>query len=565
MTVLRSWADVEAFEGGPTEAEMQVIEASQAGEQCILGDGLRPTKDDPDRTVRAEILRYLLLGGTEDRRVHESGVWLAGGNIVGVLDLDFLSIAGGLSLQACRFDAIIRSASGTLVEVDLSDSELVGWNAANAIISGSVNLNGCISTGEVALFGAQIGGTLFAAGARLRGPFGTALSAHGAQVSGSVVLGAEQGDDTENGLAPLVADGTVVFNGAQVGGFFAEGVTIKAPPKGNALSLNVLTSSYHVVLNGLHATGEVKLEGARIAGRLGLEKARLGNDKGHAFNGQRMQVEQSFVWKKVTVDTGAVSLNGAHVTELDDDPQNWPGADSLYLDGFTFDRIRGRVSTSRDRMAWLRDGSYFDGEFRPQPYTHYAKFLRDTGHDEDARAVLTERERLRRRSARRQRIADGDSFALPVNAWLWIWDLLLRLVVGYGHRPFNSVIALALLITLAILPAHFAWEEGSFAPNASPIQISEGWIAALSAENPARAWSAKGAAGQDWETFNRYAYGVDVVIPIINFGQTEAWAPSTHRGPWGWHLWWARWVLTSLGWIVTALGAAAITGIIRRE
>jgi len=56
-----------------------------------------------------------------------------------------------------------------------------------------------------------------------------------------------------------------------------------------------------------------------------------------------------------------------------------------------------------------------------------------------------------------------------------------------------------------------------------------------------------------------------VVIPIIDFGQTGAWAPSTTRGPWGERLWWARWILSALGWIVAALGAAAVTGIIRKD
>ena len=37
------------------------------------------------------------------------------------------------------------------------------------------------------------------------------------------------------------------------------------------------------------------------------------------------------------------------------------------------------------------------------------------------------------------------------------------------------------------------------------------------------------------------------------------------RKPWGWHLWWLKGVLSVMGWIVTALGAAAITGIIRRD
>ena len=111
--------------------------------------------------------------------------------------------------------------------------------------------------------------------------------------------------------------------------------------------------------------------------------------------------------------------------------------------------------------------------------------------------------------------------------------------------------------------------------------VSDDWTALVATEeHPAEVWSGDAlprgsdltasewkaiAPGRDWETFNRYAYGFDVVIPIIDFGQTDAWAPSTTRGPWGWHLWWGRWVLSVMGWIVTALGAAAITGIIRRE
>jgi len=55
------------------------------------------------------------------------------------------------------------------------------------------------------------------------------------------------------------------------------------------------------------------------------------------------------------------------------------------------------------------------------------------------------------------------------------------------------------------------------------------------------------------------------VVAIAAIWQTEYWAPSTTRGPWGWHLCWVRWALTVAGWIVTAVGAAAITGIVRRE
>jgi hypothetical protein len=55
------------------------------------------------------------------------------------------------------------------------------------------------------------------------------------------------------------------------------------------------------------------------------------------------------------------------------------------------------------------------------------------------------------------------------------------------------------------------------------------------------------------------------VIPLIDLGQTDAWAPSTNRGVWGERLWRYGFFLHILGWFITALGAAAVTGIIRRD
>jgi hypothetical protein len=55
------------------------------------------------------------------------------------------------------------------------------------------------------------------------------------------------------------------------------------------------------------------------------------------------------------------------------------------------------------------------------------------------------------------------------------------------------------------------------------------------------------------------------VVPILDLGQTDAWAPSKDRGPWGWWLWWMRWVLAAAGWVVTGLGVAAVTGVMQRN
>jgi hypothetical protein len=214
------------------------------------------------------------------------------------------------------------------------------------------------------------------------------------------------------------------------------------------------------------------------------------------------------------------------------------------------------------------------------------------GHDSDARTILLQRDRHLgpANRARLKMTPDGTWKAAFLSLWYDLThpirifiDYMFRIIAGYGHRPFRSIPLLIVLIAVTTFPAHMAWEEGSFAPNSAVIQNSKDWKKYDKAEEkPAHVWSGDvppevwtkptpdaewkhHAPGQDWETFNRYAYGLDVVIPIINFGQTEAWAPSTNRGWWGKQLYWMRWVLGALGWIVTALGAAAITGVIRRD
>jgi hypothetical protein len=148
-------------------------------------------------------------------------------------------------------------------------------------------------------------------------------------------------------------------------------------------------------------------------------------------------------------------------------------------------------------------------------------------------------------------------------------------VVGYGYKPANAAYSLFALFVAATVLAHCTWEEGSFAPNSDVILVSDGWQKALEADclppaqgcdpNPAATWSNDPQRGLDWDSFNRYGYAADLVIPVLNLGQTDAWAPSKDRGPWGFALWWSRWVLIAAGWIVTALGVAALTGIMQRN
>ncbi|MEL6806731.1 MAG: hypothetical protein AAFO97_03035 [Pseudomonadota bacterium] len=623
MAILRTYAEVLELE--PNEAELDLIEKCQAGEQCIRGFDV-PKEPSDTSTIRADILRYLLLGGCENCVVNERGVWLIGGYISGTLNLGFATVHGATRLQNCYFETQLLSEQTSFKLVDLSGSTLNGWLAQGAKIEGNVFLEHITASVTIHLSGTTIGGQLSCVGAKLTAKEGHALSAHSAKIEGGVFLdnitasatidlnsaaitgqlaceGAHITTQKPYALVavnvqitggvflhprvhtekdkietPFHATGELRFNGATLGGVYGEDITLEATTSNTTLSLGGTTINGSVRLSGCTSTGEMMLAGSKISGRLICEKVQFQNTQGHAFNGKAMRVDRAFIWKKLSEEgTGAVSLNGAHVEELDDDPENWPEGHDLHLDGFTYTRITAKVATVPARMDWLKLGSDFGGDFRPQPYSQYAKFLRAVGHDSDARSVLEQGEALARADQRRRRMDPNETQGLNDLQWklntAWVWldrtvfDPAFKRVIGYGHAPFRALQALMVLILLCFIPSFVAYHKGQFAPNSAVILESSSWNqpSIQEADNPAAAWSDKTGKGRDWESFSAGAYAVDVVIPIINFGQTDAWAPSTTRGAWGYYLWWARWVFTVLGWLVTALGAAAITGIIRRE
>lgn len=561
LPIIRTWAEAEALEPPLTQAELDLRSACLTGEPCLLSDGRRPDSEEkqPDRVVRADILRFFILGGDTTGLI---GVELKGAYITGSLNLNFVDVSGATRLENCRFEKQIFTRQTRFELLNLSGSAFPGINAQGATVAGNVILRDCVSTAKVSFSGAQIGRQFLAAGAQFSSETDFSLNLQGAVINGPVFLHPILAEAQERVETPFTSKGCVSLSRAQVGALYADKVRLVATLYNDVVRAPNMVVKGDVRLNGAEIEGEVKLEGSRIEGNLECEKASLTNPDGFAFNAQRVRVDQVLLWKGVRHGEGVVNLGGAHVGELDDAPEDWPGKDTFLMDGFTYDRIKGKVSTPPERRKWLENGSYFKGEFRPQPMTQYAKFLQATGHDAQARNVLMRREALVREFERKE-------FSGIKRVLRAITDKAQQWLVGYGHDPRRSLYWLIVLILITALPAQLAWNEGSMAPNAAPVLVSETWqdLAAkprLHLPNPAEEWS-NSVPGRDWETFNAVAYGLDVVIPIIDFGQTDAWAPSTSRQVWGQFLYWWRWVMTVAGWIVTAVGAAAITGIIRRD
>jgi hypothetical protein len=565
MPLIRSRADIDSLLGGPTPAEEKLLAATLAGEPCVLGDSVPPEgRSDPAVHIRADVLRYLITGGCDSHPVADSGVNLVGAHIEDLLNIDFVTAVGRTCIVASAFDKPISAIQARLQYLDFSHSRFPELNAERMRVLGSAFFRKVESSGPVTFPGVRIGGQLSLNGAILGAAQGMSVNAQSAKVTSSILF------------REAHATGQVTFMSSSVGGQLNCRASSFLAIDADALNIERAQISGDLVLDSVVATASVSISGARIGGQLDCDNAHFSAPNNTALNAQLSSAAQGMLFRNVKIGRGRISLISAHVGSLLDDPNSWPQGDRFHLNNFCYDFIYDtNFSKFADRLDWLKNGSLVNGNFYASPYTHLANVYQRMGREKEAREVLFERERLRRIHARQHSQIEPDGEVSVAFHSLWrdlmnlmqySADLVFRWVVGYGLYPFRSLYILAGLTILATLLAHLAWEEGSMAPNSDTILTSAEWIAATEdSDNPAQAWSAKFGAGQDWASFNRYAFAADLVIPIIDLGQTEAWAPSTNRGIWGQRLWRYGFFLTIAGWIVTALGAAAITGIIRRD
>jgi len=498
-----------------TAGEAVVLERAVAGGAAQLSHDALPG-DDPDRTVRAGLIRFLLLGGSSDYPCHEKGVTVVGARITGELDLELCTVAGRLNLWFCDIPGGINLHAAVIAGLSLDGSKLSVLQTSHLVSKGSVHLRrGFVAEMGVDLTGARIGGQLACNGGRFFNPGGHALAAQGAVIDGDVML-----------------------------------------------------------RDGFVANGTVNFSGAVLRGQLECVRAAMQAETDNAFAMQGTQVAEIFYWRDMDVAAGNVVLTGAVVGALADDTKSWPEDGRLMMDGFRYGRFVYTDTTARRRLRWL--AKHTSNAFQPQPYQQLARVIGEMGHRYDRGKVLIEMEERLRAQQRRDMRAGGGR----VPAWLrpgwnalrvglhWVWDRLLRLVVGYGYRPWRAFIGATVLIALVWAISAEVWRQGDFAPNAAPVLVSAAWQeAALDPDiaNPAAHWSRDDGPGRDYETFRPWIYAVDVVVPIVNLGQDDAWAPSTSRGPWGRFAHGTEWIVRVLGWVITALAAGAVAGVIRNE
>ncbi|GAA0321580.1 hypothetical protein NE235_18825 [Actinoallomurus spadix] len=489
----------------------------------------------------------------------DGAVRLRGARLTGSMSLirARLSCPGGRALDGSNLtiDGWLAVRAATVTgRFGLQNARIAGWidlaaarlsnPGGDAFTAGGLAVDGGVwchrgfsAEGAVRLVGARLGGNLTLTGARLDTPGGTALN----------VARASMADLDADGLT---ARGVVIMAGAEI----ARRVTLRDArlgdgPDDTALDADGVTTGT-LVMRGLEARGAVLIRTARISGRMTLADARL-SASGIALRLSRTEIGADVFCHRMTVEgrvkltgarigrelildrvrfvppgdgvaldartitvgeltltgpvEGAVQLDHARVGVLRDDPDHWPSA--LSLDGFTYDALEPRLSAA-ERLTWL---SRDPGGCPPQPYEQLAAFYARIGQPGQARRVLYARELHQRRTMSR------------VGR---VWSFLQDAAVGYGYRSWRAVAWLALLLMVGSVVY-------GFAPPA-PLKAGEA------------------------PHFNPVMYTLDLLLPIVDLGQQNAFNPAGAQQ-------WFSYILVAAGWVLATTIAAGAARVITRR
>lgn len=483
--------------------------------------------------------------------MHEAGVQLAGAWIEGGLRLSNCSVEYRVNLFDCVLDAPLHAFDARLRSLNLTGSSVVGLRADRVAVAGGLFLrSGFDCTGPVSLAGARIGGDLDCSGGRFAAPATTAIDLSGAAVGGQIFMG--------DGFA---AEGAVRLVGSNVGGDLCASGGMFSNVGGVAIGADALRVGGNVLLDtNARAAGEVRLAGAAIVGHLSLEGGRFANDGAVAIHAENAEIGHALILRRTVID-GRFVLTDAAAGSLADDLDSWPKG-QIVLDGFRYQRISSPAVSAEMRLDWLRRQVPADigTTFRPQPWEHLIRVLRDMGHARDATMVAIGKQQALRQAGHIGNRSDRAQFApfwhrsaallglrTTANHWAnlagnaatrWLHDAY-GVIAGFGYRPGRIVMWMLVVWLAGGLYFDRMAREGIMAP-AEPTLL----IAALDGTKRPSAQSGPGNCGvrnevapefywwacpgmpSEYPHYNPWLFSADLILPVVDFHQFTFWAPA---------------------------------------
>ncbi|MFG2286649.1 membrane-associated oxidoreductase [Streptomyces sp. NPDC048595] len=419
---------------------------------------------------------------------------VTGARITGVLDLKYATIDAAVRLSHCHFDDAPDLYGARLRQLNLSKSVLPGLTSGALRVEGVLRMTDCRTRGPVRLGGAQISGALFMERAQFTAPDDS-----------EPVLQLNQAEIGDDLWAPeMRAHGQVRLTGAAVAGRINVQDAEFHHPGGTALDAQNLTVGAHVRARCLRARGRVELRGSRISGRLDLLHAHLSHPGDTALRASSCVIGELWLRRGDRIE-GALNLRRSHIEILTLEPEMLP--DQVHLSNLTYTVLAPHEPAER-RLPMLE----LEGDrYEPYGYEQLTAAYRHVGDDDAARLVQLAKQRRRRATL----------------TWYGrLWGHVQDATVGYGFRPLRAAVWLLSLTAV-----------GSIAYG-------------LHHPRPVKADEAPG--------FNPVFYTLDLLLPVVNFGQESAFAPD------GWYQW-LSYALIITGWILATTILAGVTRTVSRQ
>ncbi|MFJ6756365.1 membrane-associated oxidoreductase [Streptomyces sp. NPDC091273] len=419
---------------------------------------------------------------------------VTGARVVGVLDLKHAAIGVSVRLNGCRFDEAPDLYGAQLRELDLSGSVLPGLTSANVRVEGALRMTDCQMRGPVRLSGAQVSGALYMERTR----FTAADDSEPVLQLNQAAIGADI-------WAPQMrAHGQVRLTGASVAGRINLQDAEFDTPGGTALDAQNLTVGAHVRARRMRARGRVELRGSHITSRLDLLHADLSHPGDTALRASSCVIGELWLGAGDRVE-GALNLRRSQIEILSLEPDVLP--DQVLLSNLTYTVLSPHEPAGR-RLPMLEQGG---GPYEPHLYEQLTAAYRHVGDDDAARLVQLAKQRRRRTT-------------LP---WYGrLWGYVQDAAVGYGFRPLRAAVWLLSLLALGSIA------YGLDQP--APIKAGEA------------------------PRFNAVFYTLDLLLPVISFGQETAFSPD------GWHQW-LSYALIIAGWVLATTILTGVTRTVSRQ
>ncbi len=286
----------------------------------------------PERVIRAEVIRALLLGAGEAEPGQVPAVRLRGALITGRLDLIGATVAHALVCDYCCFTEKPRLVDSSVQTVRITGSLLPGLNAARMRLSGILDLQRSQIPGMIRIEQARVAGQVCLSRAEI-GADGTpsAVAAGGLTVDGGF-----------DGVG-LRADGPVVLESATVAGAVDLSEARITAPGQRALIMS-RASVGRLDARGIAVEGETRMHNTRIGASMVLAGARLDNPGDVALSAGGLTVAGGVFLADNFAANGEIRLYGAsleaNLTLIGAVLRN-PGGTALTLDRATLSVFRG--------------------------------------------------------------------------------------------------------------------------------------------------------------------------------------------------------------------------------